>query len=320
MRVGVVIVSYNSELVLPGCLTELCNDPAIEVVVVDNGSRDGSVEVSHQFGVETVRLPRNAGFAFACNAGVAGLKSAPEWLAFVNPDVVIAGRELLRAASDAPDEFWVLSPLLVDPAGGLLPDIVRPEPTLSASLARYLLTGRGDVKTRQHLRRSRSSDDRYAETEVTSGACMLIRYHAFTAAGGFNEAYFLNMEDVEICCRVRSHGGRVAVDRFVSGVHVKGSASSTVTAEQRMFECARAEVAFFQQNRPAWQTVIVAGGAFLGCVGRSLVRRVARGGPRQPSPRHPRYASLAREISHSVAGALTGKPPARPALPVFVDA
>lgn len=319
VTLGVVIVSYNSEMVLSDCLTALCGDPRIRVIVVDNDSNDGSLELAARFGVETLALQRNTGFAYACNAGVRQLLPGPQWLAFVNPDVVISSAELLRTADDAPTNTWILSPLLLDPMGAPLADIIRPQPTLGASIARYLLTSRGDLTTRRRMRLLQSSNDRYVQTEVTSGACMVMRCESFIAVNGFDESYFLNMEDVDICCRVRALNGGIAVDRFVSGLHIKGSASSITTSEQRMFECARAEVVFFQQNRPAWQTVVVGGAALFGCVGRSLVRRQrgptasGRGLLRGPA------SALARQIGISVHCALTKREAVRPALPVFVD-
>src|SRR5690349_16895281 len=86
--VAVVIPSWNSRDLLPGCLDSLRDQGAeLELVVVDNGSGDGSVEYLRERGVRCLTLPENTGFAVAVNLGVASTK-APAVLV-LNADTVL---------------------------------------------------------------------------------------------------------------------------------------------------------------------------------------------------------------------------------------
>lgn len=271
LSVGVVVVSYISEAVLPLCLIPLTGHGGVEVVVVDNFSEDASCEVAARYGAIVVALEANTGFATACNIGAQALDGRHNWIAFVNPDVVIDAASLRELAYRAPDDVVAVSPLLVDDDGSPHRDLARPDPSLAATASRYLLSGRIDYAARQAHRRLLQAGPGHHRTPVTSGACLLVRADAFAAVGGFPHAYFLNMEDVELCIRLRQQGGEVAVDTTVTALHRKGSSSLGVPNVVRVAECARAEALFFERCRPRWQAVGAAAAVFAGTAVRCVI-------------------------------------------------
>lgn len=320
-ELGVVVVTHDSEALLPRCLGALSDDPQVEVLVIDNHSRDGSARVAAALGVSTIPLPENTGFSVACNVGARAIAARCQWVAFVNPDVVVPGAELVRAVREAPADVVALSPMVLDPGGRPQADIARPHPSAWGTAARYLLSARADLPSRTAIRSLHPPPPgiRYIDVAVTSGGCLLVRGDVFAALGGFDEAYFLNMEDVDLCCRLRDHGRRIVIDTEVSAVHAKGTSSSTVSRDQRMFECGRAEMVFFERNRPVWETVLVSASVTAGCIVRSAVRQGLAPQPAGWSSIVPMYRMIVREAAGSVARAVTHVRPAVPGQPVFVS-
>ncbi len=94
-ELAAVVVACDSGPWLAECVRRLrASQPPVELVVVDNASRDGSTKTLAEQGVRVLRNPRNLGFAAACNQG-ARASTAP-YLAFVNPDVLLEPETLAR--------------------------------------------------------------------------------------------------------------------------------------------------------------------------------------------------------------------------------
>ena len=210
--VAVVVVTYNSADVVAGLLESLpagLGDVPAQVVVVDNGSRDDTLEVVRSTAPDAtvVATGRNGGYAAGINAGVAEAGNAVAILV-LNPDVRLGPGcvpELLRALDRT--GAGVVVPRLDDAAGQLIHSRRR-EPTLRRTLADALLgaerAGRianlGEVVTDPGAYRVESATD-WAEgsTQLISAAC-------WRAAGPWDESYFLYSERRTSPC-VRATGG-----------------------------------------------------------------------------------------------------------------
>lgn len=312
--VGVVVVTYDSAAVIEECLRELVAGPDVEVVVVDNNSADASADLAEAAATDVVRLRANTGFSRACNRGVLELVRDHEWLAFVNPDVRVGGDVLVQCAQAAPAAVGAVTPMLVDARGEPHPDVARPVPTVGATVVRYLLTSRLEWPAKRELRRFRREGGRHFLTPVTSGGCLLVRRRAFAAAGGFSEAYFLNAEDVELCCRIRDGGWLVAVDRSIAVRHGKLASSASVGPVPRMLECARAEVTFFERNRPPWQALAVGAAVTIGAAGRAA----AGSGGGEVGSNLRNVVTLCHHAVGSARRALARQPTQGPASAMFV--
>jgi GT2 family glycosyltransferase len=199
------------------------------VVVVDNDSRDGTVElVRRDFPeVELVAATSNLGFAKGTNLAVRR-GSAPYVLA-LNPDTELSDGALttLVALLDARPELSVAGCRLVRPDGSFDHAAKRSFPTPLSALGHFSGLGR--------LRRAPVSLARYrapelgehesGEVDAVNGAFMLMRRSALEDAGLFDEGYWMYMEDLDLCYRLRKRGHAVWYEASVTVGHVKAGTS-----------------------------------------------------------------------------------------------
>lgn len=219
--IAVVVVAYNSEETLHECLSRLRAARDVgEIRVVDNASRDASIELVQRHALADPRLrfianPDNPGFAVACNQGAAA--STAPWLAFVNPDCFIEADTLARlrgAAATLGDAL--VGGVLRGEDGTLDAAARRRDPDFAAMLrsrgARELSIQRDPARPLQQV-------------DAVSGALMLLPRALFARIGGFDEGYRLHAEDLDLCRRVRQSGGVVAIANEVEALHVRGVSS-----------------------------------------------------------------------------------------------
>jgi GT2 family glycosyltransferase len=205
--VAVVIPSWNSTGLLPGCLDSLADQSKeIELFVVDNGSTDGSVELLRDREVPYLSLPRNIGFAAAVNLGVRET-SAP-LLLVLNADTVLEPRALpvLTAALDGDPGLGGVQPLLLQsPPTGSSGRSTTDALVYSAGQA---LTADGRAIESGAGRRQEPGLLRPREVFGVCGAACLLRRELFTDIGGYDESYFAFYEDVDLNVRARIAGWR----------------------------------------------------------------------------------------------------------------
>lgn len=221
--IAAVVVTYRSAETIELCLQRLRDaDGVVQIRVVDNGSDDGTLGVVQRLAASEPRLkfvgnPDNPGFAVACNQG-ARASDAP-WLAFVNPDCLVEPDTLarLREASRALGPS-LLGAELVGEDGVADPAARRRDPDFSRLLAQALTGARGDLAL--------ASDGRPVQrVDAVSGALMLLPRALFDAVDGFDPAYRLHAEDLDLCRRVREAGAAVAIANDVRVLHLRGVSS-----------------------------------------------------------------------------------------------
>jgi GT2 family glycosyltransferase len=243
---SIVIVSFNAADHLRRCLESLYaymnpppegegrvrEDAALEVIVVDNASADGSADmVAREY--PQVRLLRNAtntGFAPAANRGAREAKG--DVILFLNPDCVLhedafaAPAGYLRANPDV----GALGIKVLDPDGGLQLS-VRRFPGLEAALFnRYSLLTRlfpNNRRSRRYLMTD-WAHNAIADVDWLSGACLMTTRAAIDRVGYFDEGYFWGFEDVDFCQRLHRAGLRVVYYPHTSVVHVIGASARSV--------------------------------------------------------------------------------------------
>jgi GT2 family glycosyltransferase len=204
-QVAVVIPSWNSATLLPTLLDSLAADRgSVELLVVDNGSEDGTVELLRERGVRHVALTRNVGFAAAMNRGAAETR-APLVLGLNADTVVVPGAiEALSAA------------LAVDPGlGGVQPRILQLEDGGPADVDNARLYSAGMALTADgrafEMGAGQAQEERWLrEREIfgVCGAACLLRRELFAELGGYDESYFSFYEDVDLNVRARIAGLR----------------------------------------------------------------------------------------------------------------
>jgi N-acetylglucosaminyl-diphospho-decaprenol L-rhamnosyltransferase len=201
--VAIIIPSWNSADLLPRCLDSLEGQGEFELVVVDNGSVDGSVELLRQRGIEPVTLPDNQGFAAAVDLGAA--RTAAPLVMPLNADTELepgAIARLVAALADDPGLGGVAPRILQLEGEGLEVAAAR---LYSAGMAltvdgRAIETGAGERQSARWLRPR--------EIFGVCGAACLLRRELFTELGGYDESFFSFYEDVDLNVRARVAGWR----------------------------------------------------------------------------------------------------------------
>jgi GT2 family glycosyltransferase len=190
--VAVVIVNYNGERLLPDCLAALAAQtraPA-EIVVADNGSRDGSLALlrAHHPDVRILELGHNFGFAGGANRGVAAT-SAP-WACVLNSDATPAPdwlEQLMAAARD--ERTWALGSVLVSASSG----------RIESAGDQYDPAGFAYKLLRDHPLDALPAEP--YPVFAAPGAAPVFRRDVFDALGGYEERFFLYYEDVDLAFR-----------------------------------------------------------------------------------------------------------------------
>lgn len=227
---SVVIVSYECRDHLERCLGSLLEERSrvpMEVVVVDNASTDGTVEMVRRLHpwVAVVEAGANRGFSWASNAGIR--RSTAELVLLLNPDTVVPAGALSACVEEMGrrPEVGMLGCKLVQPDGTLDHACKRGIPTPGSSLA-YMLglhrrwPDRFGAYTASHL-----GDDEAGFVDAVNGAFMLVRRSAVDAVGLLDEDYWLYMEDLDWCLRFWEAGWPVWYWPAVEVEHLKGGSS-----------------------------------------------------------------------------------------------
>jgi GT2 family glycosyltransferase len=230
--VAIVIPSWNSLELLKRCLDSVAAEAiSAELLVVDNGSRDGTLELLRERGVEHVSLPRNEGFAAAVNLGAA--RTAAPLLLALNADTVLEPGAIAALASA----------LEADPAlGGVQPRLLQLEAdgagegaaVRDPESARLYSAGQAltrDGRAYELCAGEPQSGARRERREVfgVCGAACLLRRELFAELGGYDESYFSFYEDVDLNVRAQVAGWRFAYEPEAVVWHL-GNASWTASA------------------------------------------------------------------------------------------
>ena len=254
-RLAIVIVSFNTRRRLEACLRALRAAPPVirhEIVVVDNGSTDGSPDAVAAGWPEArlVRLDANTGFAHAANVGMR--RSTAELVLLLNSDAVAPPGSIDRlvAALDADETAAVAGPRVVAPDGTVelsFGRMISPWNELRQKVLGRAAASRLPLAGRWVARWTASA--RYVDW--VSGACLLARRRDAVAVGLLDERFFLYTEDVDFCAAVRARGRRVLFTPAAEIVHARGSSRETApAAAQAAYR--RSHLAFYAKHHPRW--------------------------------------------------------------------
>lgn len=252
LDISIVIVNYNSGHELAICLDSLeriRDELDFEIIVVDNGSSDGSLEEAEEkhSGFRVLRAGKNYGFAGACNLGLAVTRGRHVML--LNPDTEVVPGTLRRlcAALDNHSNWGIVGPRMVDPNGNPYSAARRfPTPSFlfcettrltflfpqSKLFATYFYGDR-DIKTLDSV-------------DQIEGSALVIAGQARKAVGDLDTRFFLFFEEVDWCKRVKAAGFEIHI---VQNAAVRHTRATTMSRNFLMARVAHAESAmkYFQK-------------------------------------------------------------------------
>ncbi len=283
-QVSAVVVNYKARDHLLECVRSLRAEGVDDVVVADNDSRDGSQEALAASDPEARFLPTGANLGYGTAANRAATLTVGDLLLVCNSDVVLEpGAVKAMTAVLAVDRRVALVGPRVENLDGSLYPSPRTFPDLGVALGHAFL---GQVAPKNRFTRTYRMLDwdhaRTLEADWVSGSCFLVRREAWVGLGGFDEAYFMYAEDVDLCWRANRAGWKVAFEPAARVMHAQG-----VSTDQRPYrmivEHHRSLLRFWRRTttgpRAALVPVVAAGlvvRSGLACVQRAAVSRRAR--------------------------------------------
>ena len=246
-RWAAVVVNYEGGDRLVGCVRSVLADTSagpVELVVVDNGSTDGSVNGLRALlpDVRVVRAPGNVGYARAANLGAAATR-APV-VAILNVDLVVeagAAKALLDRI-DREARLGAVGPQLRNSDGTAYPS-ARTMPSVPVAVGHAIL-GIWNPENRYTAQYRQLDADPSTPrlVDVVSGAAFWLRRAALDEVGGWDERYFMYLEDTDLCWRLRRAGWDVAYEP-----------SAVVDHEQGAITARRPYRMLVEHHRSAWR-------------------------------------------------------------------
>lgn len=276
VEVSVVVVNWNTRALLEQTLRTLYEHPgsgALQVIVVDNGSTDGSAAMvrSRWPDVTLVELPRNVGLTAGNNIGFRHTRG--RYVLLLNSDVVVlpttvAG--LVDCLDRRPDAGCAGARHLN--ADGSLQRSIDRFPGLLADLLSYSELYRLPWVTRNLARRYPWWGDHDRELEVgwVNGACLMVRREVLEQVGGLDEDFFIYGEELDWCYRMWQAGWTVVFTPAAEVVHLGGQAMDAASAD-RVVLLHLGQLRFYAKHYPPSRVI----GLRLGLTLIALVRMAA---------------------------------------------
>ncbi|WP_434056211.1 MAG: glycosyltransferase family 2 protein [Roseibium sp.] len=257
-EVSVIVISYNTREMTLECLQTICDQTktAHEVILLDNASKDGSVEAVAEAFPDTILMAEadNHGFAQGNNIAIRA-KARGRYVLLLNPDTLVldgAIDRLMAFAKANPDaKIWGGRTLYGDRS--LNPTNCWRKMSLWGLISQ--LTGLSSLFRNSGLFNPEGyggwSRDSEREVDIVTGCFLLIERAFWDELGGFDATYVMYGEEADLCLRARAKGARPRITPEAEIVHYVG-ASDTVRKDQ-LVRLLRAKTTLVRRHFPAWQ-------------------------------------------------------------------
>ena len=240
-KVSIIILNYNEKNILKKCLESIKNKTLYknyEIIVVDNNSTDGSIEMLQKFfpEIKLIKNPKNYGFPKGNNIGIReALKHGTDYVLILNNDTEVTENWLksMIEIADSNERIGMIGPQLILPNGNT---------QNSCYSYKYGLT-------------KKFAPNKTQEVDCVSGACMLIKNSVIQEIGlldeGFNPIYF---EDIDYCFRVKKSGFKIVYTTKSKVYHHKGMTMEKMDWNYEVYHTNR--IKFLLKNFPvSWLIV-----------------------------------------------------------------
>jgi len=232
--IAAVVVDHDAGPLLEGAVRSILADGADSVVVVENGAPGsteaalaGLLEDPSPPPVRVVRPGRNVGYGGGVNRGLAALAaetSPPQWVLVSNADLEVHPGALgaLRAVLEARPAWAIVGPRVLTDTGDAYPS-VRAFPSFTDAAGHALLAQfKPDNPFTKRYNPGAPEGDAVIAADWVSGSCFMARRDALEELGGFDEAYFMYLEDTDLCWRAHHAGWGVGFAGTAGVTHVQG--------------------------------------------------------------------------------------------------
>jgi GT2 family glycosyltransferase len=275
--VSIVIVNWNGREILRDCLNSVHDNVRhirYEVIVVDNGSRDGSPEMLER-DFPNVRLLANAsntGFTIANNQGLSLARG--RYLLLLNSDTIVlpeAIEGMVRYMDDHP-RVGLVGPRLLN-ADGSTQLSVYPFPNVfhdvlvTIEVNRWPLVGR--LSKWYGQRRDETMSAQTGEVDYVLGACMLFRREPLNRVGVLDDNYFFGGEDMDLSYRLHKDAWLTVHHVDSQIIHLHGGSRKAITASYLMWYYA-GKLRFYRLHHPRWQYIAMRAALVATAIGHML--------------------------------------------------
>lgn len=247
---SIIIVSWNVRELLANCLRSVLAQTglALQVIVVDSASSDGSPElVAEQFPqVELVACQENVGFPRGNNLGLE--RANGRFILLLNPDTIVHGDALAKMVSYLQQHpaVGVVGPQLLNDDGSVQSSRRRFPTLRTAVFESTWLQPFAPKAVLDHYYVRDVEDGETAVVQWLMGACLMTRQEVVAQVGGLDEAYFMYSEELDYCRRIHEAGWQVVYYPEAQVTHLSGK-SSEQAVTQRHINFNRAKLRYFRK-------------------------------------------------------------------------
>ena len=232
MDLSIIIVNYNVKEFLQNLLNSIdkaSSNISKEIIVIDNASDDGSVEViKEKFpSIKLIENKINVGFGRANNQGLEIAKG--KFILFINPDCIVSEDTFDKMVSffDSHPECGLAGCKILNSDGTLQLACRRSFPGPWTSFTK--VTGLSNLfsKSRIFARYNLTflDENKTYEVDAVSGSFMMVRKEVYEKVGGFDEQFFMYGEDLDLCYRIQKSGFKVFYVHTTQIIHYKGEST-----------------------------------------------------------------------------------------------
>lgn len=260
--ISISIINWNTKEVLKNCLASIYSSTKnlfFEVIVVDNNSSDGSVEMVRKEFPNAILIPNteNRGFAKANNQAYE--KASGRYFLILNSDTIVKPEalETMVRFMDSHPEAAALGPRLIYGDGSLqsscrtFPDLVTAFFQMS-----YLEKIFPENKVIGKYLMSYWNHDDLREVDQPMGACLMFRKKVLEQVGTLDERFFMYFEEVDLCYRLKKSGWKIYFIPDAQVVHLENKSSDMVWGKAHLYFF-ESMVKYFRKNHGVLKTFIL---------------------------------------------------------------
>jgi len=251
--ISAIIVNHNGRGHLQRCLESLaCSGQALEVLVVDNASTDGSLDLLREDFPQVTLLEQDRNLGFGAANNLAAAAAGGEALLLINADAWLeeGALEHLAARLASHDRNGLAAPRLLYPDGRRQFAWSPERGAMGEAL--QLLRNRFESSAWAHGPLARVLS-RLAGRRWYTAACVLVRTDAFREVGGFDERFFMYFEDVDLCVRLEAAGWRLVEEPKAVARHGGGFARHPEVDDLYR----PSQLRYYAIHRPRWERRLV---------------------------------------------------------------